>query len=141
MAYRKKSRAMNNLKSAGKDILRFTGKATYKGAEKTAKWLATDHIGAADDGKLIELWQEIYYANAASHLSLRRMKRLVDPNHTGIYAVISGWLVDHSIYLLELLWGFIWPIVAYILWIVFITVLMLVLYFVLFYALYLFISS
>jgi TM2 domain-containing membrane protein YozV len=75
------------------------------------------------------------------NLSQRRMDRLTDPNHTGIYAVVSGWVVDHSIYLLEVLWGFIWPILAYILWIIFTLVLMVLLYILMFYVLYLFITS
>lgn len=105
MAYRSKSRAMRNLKSATSSILRTTGKASMKGAESTAKWMATDHIGAAESSKLMEMWQEVNYAIASVNLSRRRMDRLTYPNHIGIYAVISGWVIDHSIYLLEILWG------------------------------------
>jgi len=141
MAYRSKSRAMRNLKSAASSILRTTGKASMKGAENTAKWMVTDHIGAAESSKLMEMWQEANYAIASVNLSRRRIDRLADPNHTGIFAVISGWVVDHSIYLLEILWGFIWPILAYILWIIFTLVMIVLLYILMFYALYLFITS
>jgi len=141
MAYRSKSRAMRNLKSATSSILLTTGKASMKGAESTAKWMATDHIGAAESNKLMEMWQEVNYAIASVNLSRRRMDRLTSPNHTGIYAVISGWVIDHSIYLLEILWGFIWPIVAYILWTIFTLVMIVLLYILMFYFLHLFITS
>jgi hypothetical protein len=141
MAYRSKSRAMRNLKSATSSILRTTGKASMKGAESTAKWMATDHIGAAESSKLMEMWQEVNYAIASVNLSRRRMDRLTYPNHIGIYAVISGWVIDHSIYLLEILWGFIWPIVAYILWTIFTLVMIALLYILMFYFLHLFITS
>jgi hypothetical protein len=65
MAYRNKSRAMRNLKSAASSILRTTGKASMKGAENTAKWMATDHIGAAESSKFMEMSQELNYAIAS----------------------------------------------------------------------------
>ena len=143
MVYRKKSKAMNNLKSAGKDILKFTGKSSIKGAEKTARWMATDHIGTAESSKLMEMSQELNYAVAEARLFERRTQRLVEEseNKSGIFGFIYGWLVDHAIYLLDLLWGFIWPIILYLLWIIFSLVLMLLLYILLFYVLYLFFTS
>ena len=143
MVYRKKSKAMNNLKSAGKDILKFTGNASFKGADKTARWMATDHIGTAESSKLMEMSQELNYAVAESMLFKRRMQRLVEEseNKSGIFGFIYGWLVDHTIYLLDLLWGYIWPIIVYLLWIIFSLVLMLLLYILLFYVLYLFFTS
>ncbi|MGB2832942.1 MAG: hypothetical protein WBC07_08295 [Methylotenera sp.] len=134
---------MNNLKSAGKDILKFTGNASFKGADKTAKWMATDHIGTAESSKLIEMSQELNYAVAEARLFERRTQRLVEDaqNKSGIFGVIYGWLVDHASYLLDLLWGFIWPIIVYLLWIIFSLVLMLLLYVLLFYVLYLFFTS
>jgi len=143
MVYRKQNKAMNNLKSAGKDILKFTGKASIKGAEETARWMATDHIGTAESSKLIEMSQELNYAVAESMLFKRRMQRLVEESESksGIFGFIYGWLVDHAIYLLDLLWGFIWPIIVYLLWIIFSLVLMLLLYVLLFYVLYLFFTS
>lgn len=141
MAYRNKSRVMRNLKSAASSILHTTGKGSMKGAESTAKWMATDHIGAAESSNLMGICQEVNYTIAAAHLSQRRMNRIADPKHTSIFAVITGWIVDHSIYILELLWGFIWPILAYILWTIFSLVLMVLLYILMFYVLYLFITS
>ncbi len=143
MVYRKQNKAINNLKSAGRDILKFTGKASFKGAEKTARWMATDHIGTAESSKLIEMSQELNYAVAESRLFKRRMQRLVEEseNKPGIIGFIYGWLVDHASYLLDLLWGFIWPIIVYLLWIIFSLVLMLLLYVLLFYVLYLFFTS
>lgn len=141
MAYRNKSRTMRNLNSAASSILRTTGKASMKGADSTVRWIATDHLGSAQSSKLMEMSQEVNYVIAAAHLSQRRMHRIADSNHIGIFVVTTGWLVDHSIYVLELLWGFIWPIVAYILWTIFSLVLMVLLYILMFYALYLFITS
>jgi len=143
MVYRKKSKAMNNLKSAGRDILKFTGKASFKGADKTARWMATDHIGTAVSNKLMEMSQELNYAVAEARLFERRTQRLVEEseNKSGIFGFIYGWLVDHTIYLLDLLWGYIWPIIVYLLWIIFSLVLMLLLYVLLFYVLYLFFTS
>jgi hypothetical protein len=90
MVYRKKSKAMNNLKSAGKDILKFTGKASTKGVDKTAKWMATDHIGTAESSMLIEMSQEQNYAVAEARLFKRRMQRLVEEsdNKPGIFGFI-----------------------------------------------------
>jgi len=143
MVYRKQNKAMNNLKSAGKDILKFTGKASIKGAEKTAKWMATDHIGTAESSKLIEMSQELNYAVAESRLFERRMQRLVEEseNKSGIFGVIYGWLVDHTIYLLDLLWGYIWPLIVYLLWIIYTLVVMVILYALLFYVLFLLLKS
>ena len=143
MVYRKKSKAMNNLKSAGKDILKFTGKASIKGADKTARWMATDHIGTAESSKLIEMSQELNYAVAESRLFERRMQRLVEEseNKSGIFGVIYGWLVDHTIYLLDLLWGYTWPLIVYLLWIIYTLVVMVILYALLFYVLFLLLKS
>ena len=143
MVYRKQNKAINNLKSAGRDILKFTGKASFKGAEKTARWMATDHIGTAESSKLMEMSQELNYAVAESMLFKRRMQRLVEESESksGIFGFIYGWLVDHASYLLDLLWGYIWPIIVYLLWIIFSLVLMLLLYVLLFYVLYLFFTS
>ena len=143
MVYRKKSKAMNNLKSAGKDILKFTGKASFKGVDKTARWMATDHIGTAESSKLIEMSQELNYAVAESRLFERRMQRLVEEseNKSGIFGVIYGWLVDHTIYLLDLLWGYTWPLIVYLLWIIYTLVVMVILYALLFYVLFLLLKS
>jgi len=143
MVYRKKSKAMNNLKSAGKDILKFTGKASFKGADKTARWMATDHIGTAESSKLIEMSQELNYAVAEARLFERLSQRIVEEseNKSGIFGVINGWLVDHTIYLLDLLWGYIWPLIVYLLWIIYTLVVMVILYALLFYVLFLLLKS
>ena len=143
MVYRKKSKAMNNLKSAGKDILKFTGKASFKGADKTARWMATDHIGTAESSKLIEMSQELNYAVAEARLFERRSQRIVEESESksGIFRVIYGWLVDHTIYLLDLLWGYIWPLIVYLLWIIYTLVVMVILYALLFYVLFLLLKS
>lgn len=143
MVYRKQNKAINNLKSASKDILRYTSKATAKGANQAAKWLVKDHCGAAQSSKLMDMSQELNSAIAEARLFKRRMQRLVDeaPNKPTVWGGVYDWLVDHFLYLLDLIWGYIWPILLYFLWLLWTLIIMVLLYLLLFYVLYLWIKS
>ncbi|MGB7815372.1 MAG: hypothetical protein WBL28_03370 [Methylotenera sp.] len=140
---------MRNLQSAGKGIIISTGNTAAKGAEKTAKWMATDHTGGIEDIKLMQSQQRVSSLLARSLLDIRtversndRVGRLID---TGVEAsnseVISGWMVDHMLYLLDLLWGFIGPILSYLLFSL-LSVFLVILFNVIFFgALYLYFTS
>lgn len=143
MVYRKQNKAINNLKSASKDILRYTSKAAAKAANQTAKWLVKDHSGAEQGSKLMSMSQELNSAIADARLFKRRMQRLVDgaPNKPTVWGGVYGWLVDHFLYLMDLIWGYIWPILLYFLWLLWALIIMVLLYLLLFYVLYLWIKS
>lgn len=143
--YRKsKTRGLRNLRSTANDILDSTGNTTMKGAEKTIKWLATDHTGATLHSNLMELEQRVNFYTSGLKLLNRRNERLSkrlarlsatgeDASKTGL---MLGWIVDHLLYVFDLLWGFIWPIISMLLWTLIQTLLIILLSFILIYALY-----
>lgn len=144
-----KSKAMRNLHSAGKGIVRATGNTAAKGIEKTAKWMATDHTGSADDVRMMNSQQSISYLLAGSKLLLRTMlrnerrsdRRFNTDEEADNSEVVSGWLIDHLLYLWDLLWGFIWPILSY-LFFSLLSVVLIILFNVIFFgALYLYFTS
>jgi len=108
------SKAIHHMRSAAKGIFRSTGKVATKGMEKTAKWMVTDHLDSTQHINLMELEQKIHYSLASMKLSNRRLlRRLNSTGQDSVSEVITGWMVDHMRYVLDLLWGFIWPIVSY----------------------------
>lgn len=144
-----KSKAMRNLRSAGKGIFRATGNRAAKGIEKTAKWLATDHAGSVEDINLMQSHQSINYLLAGSKLLVRTMlrnerrsdRRFNTGEEANNLEVVSGWLIDRLLYLWDLLWGFIWPILSY-LFFSLLTVVLIILFNVIFFgALYLYFTS
>ena len=89
------------------------------------------------------------YILASMTLGNRRVERLNDSVSrlidTGVgdstFEVAVGWLIDRALYVWDLLWGFIWPIVSYLLISIF-TILMVVMFNVIFfYALFWFLFS
>jgi hypothetical protein len=78
----------------------------------------------------MEVQQKINYSLAGITLFRRRMKRsnfrLQKLIKTGLgdshFEVDIGWCIDHELYVFDLLWGLIWPIVSYLLMIVMIIV-------------------
>jgi hypothetical protein len=117
------SKAIRNLKLATNSTLRNTGNIASKGFTKTAKWLVTDHTGSTQRISFMEVQQKINYSLARMALVNRRMKRsnervqrLINNglNDSG-FEVVTGCLIDHALYMFDLLWGFIGPIVSYLL--------------------------
>jgi hypothetical protein len=121
-----RSKAIRNLKSAANSTVRTTGKYASKGICKTAKWMATDHTNAFERCSIMELEQKLNYSRAAMDLALRRS------NAVGK----SGLVTDYLEYLWDLFWGFIMPIVSYLLMTIFMIVLIVVFNVIFFYALF-----
>ena len=144
-----KSKAMRNIKSAANNTFRNTGNIASKGVNKTAKWLVTDHTGSTQRISIMELQQSINYSLARMALVNRRMKRSNERVqrliNTGLsdsaFEGASGWLIDHALFVFDLMWGFIWPIVSYLLWSVFIIVVIVLFNVIFFYALFHFVFS
>lgn len=144
-----KSKAIRNLRSAAKGITISTGNSAAKGFEKTAKWMATNHTGGVEDIKLMQSQQRVRFLAASMDLTIRTMERsnsrvgrLID---TGVEdsksEVCMGWLIDHMLYLWDLLWGLIGPMVAYLLFSLLSVVLVILFNVIFFGALYLYIIS
>ena len=90
------------------------------------------------------LYQSINYTLAVSSLTLRRATRSIDRIdrlvETGQdYAnteVVWGWLIDHSLFIWDLIWGYIGPLITMIYWLLIRLVLVLVFNYVFFYLVY-----
>jgi hypothetical protein len=149
MAKPYRSKAIRNIKSAANNTLRTTGNIASKGVIKTAKCLVTDHTGSTQRIGIMELKQRINYSLARMALVNRRMKRSNEQVqrliNTGLndsaFEGASDWLIDHALYVFDLLWGYIWPIVSYLLWSIFIIVAIVVCNVIFFYALFWFLFS
>lgn len=144
-----RSKVIRNLKSATNSTLRTTGNIASKEVNKTFKWMATDHTGSTQRCSIMELEQRINYSLARMALGNRRIKRLNDSvqrlNNTGVgdstFEIAIGWLIDHALYILDLMCGFIRPIVNYLLWTIFIIFMVVLFNGIFFYALFWFLFS
>ncbi|PPD45745.1 MAG: hypothetical protein CTY12_06880 [Methylotenera sp.] len=118
-----RSKAIRNIKSATNSTLRTTGNLTSKGANKVGKWLVTDHTNAIERSSMMELEQKVNFHLADAELINRRATRLNVSTQRFIdigiqdtnFQNATGWCIDHALYVFELIWGFIWPIVRYLL--------------------------
>lgn len=144
-----KSKAMRNLRSAAKGIASSTGNTAAKGVEETAKWMATNHTGGIEDINLMQSQQSINSIAASMDLTIRTMERanarvgrFID---TGVEdsksVVIMGWLVDHLLYLWDLIWGLIGPILSHLFFSLMSIVLVILFNVIFFGALYLYFTS
>ena len=134
--------------SVANSILLSTAKLAAKGTESTFKYLAKDHTGTAEycniHGSLMEMRQRINYTRASLDLFSRksartneRIGRLLNTSiDDSLLERASGWLVDHTIYAWDLLWGFITPIVGFILWGIFRVVIIILFNIIFFYVLF-----
>lgn len=144
-----RSKAIRNIKSATNSTLHTTGKLASIGAKKTAKWLVSDHTGAGHRSSIMELEQSANYYLAALKLINRGTKRLSDSNRRFIATGVRdsrlvnaiGWWIDHALYVLDLLWGFIWPIVSYLLMSLLMVVAFTIIYVIFFFTLFWFLFS
>src|ERR1035437_612743 len=112
-------RKYRNLRSAAKGIGNIAG--------KTAKWMATDHTGSVDyslrQGSVMESQQSINFILALMGLGNRHVRRLIDRHQrlvdtgeeTGFLEIAIDWIVDRILFIWDLLWGFIEPLVSFIL--------------------------
>ena len=92
--------------AANHRVVNTTGNLAVRGIERTAKWVATDHVGTAQRSELMEIEQDVCFILADMALINRRAAR----NNDSVLAFIAGWVIDYGLYLFDLLWGFIWPI-------------------------------
>jgi hypothetical protein len=151
-----RSKSIRILKSATYGITRATANAGSKGIEKTFKWLATDHHGTTDfnlrQSSIMEAQHNINSSVASFNLSLRRSRRFrerLERRLNGIevdlltdwLGVATGWIIDHLLYLLDILWGFIQPILEFIFWSIVRVVLIIVCYIAFFGAIFLILSA
>jgi hypothetical protein len=138
-------KAICNLISTTNSTLSTTGNIASKGAEKTAKWLITDHTGATKRISIMEVQQKINHSLTGAALFIRRMKRsnkqIQRLMNTGkgnsCFEVAIDWCIDHALYVFDLLWGLIWPIVSYLLMSILMIVMIIVFNVIYFYSLYL----
>lgn len=146
MAKSNGSKVIRNLNSAANSAI---SKTAVRGIEKTARWFATDHTGIANSGNLTSFSQRANSNLSSMKLINRRMDRLIS-NHerfikTGekpsVDEIVKNWLVDHMLYILDLLWGFIWPILLNIFFGILQIVLSIVFACILMYVVYLLITS
>jgi len=130
--YRKpQNKGMRNIKSAASRTLKATSDVAVQGIDKTASWMATDHLGASDSSNMMELGQSINFTMAKIRLVNRRADRsykhlnneINTDSQTSVYAIIWGWSIDHLLFVFDLLWGFIEPILT----LIFITIVKIVL--------------
>lgn len=139
------SRRIRNLRPVAKGI----GNA----AEKTAKWMATDHTGSVDyslhQSNLMESQQSINFILARMALGNRHVRRLIDRHQrlvdtgeeTGFLEIAIDWIVDRILFIWDLLWGFIEPLVSFILFGLFRIVLIVVVNIVFFGVIYLLLTA
>jgi hypothetical protein len=101
--------------AANHRLVNTTGNLAVRGIERTAKWFATDHVGTAQRSELMEIEQDVCFILADMALINRRAAR----NNESVLAFIAGWVIDYGLYLFDLLWGFIWPILMMLIWNIF----------------------
>jgi len=114
------SKGMRNIKAAANRTLKTTSDVAAQGIEKTASWMATDHIGASDSSSMMELGQSINFTMAKIRLVNRRADRSYNQlnneintdSQTSVIAIVWGWLIDHLFFAFDVLWGFIEPILT-----------------------------
>jgi hypothetical protein len=151
-----RNKAIRNLTSSGVSILNTTGKLAAKGTVSTVKWLATDHHGTADfnlrQSSIMEAQHNINSSLASFNLSLRRSRRFrerLERKLNGLemdlitdwLGIATGWIIDHLLYLLDILWGFIQPILEFIFWSIVRLVFIAVCYIAIFGAIFLILSA
>ena len=142
---RSNSKRIRNLRPVAKGIGNIAG--------KTAKWMATDHTGSVDyslrQGSVMESQQSINFILARMALGNRRVRRLIDRHQrlvdtgeeAGGFEIVSDWIVDRILFIWDLLWGFIEPLVSFILFGLFRIVLIVVVNIVFFGVIYLLLTS
>lgn len=114
------SKGIRNIKSAANRTLKTTSDVAVQGIEKTASWMATNHLGTSDSSNMMELEQSINFTIAKIRLVNRRANRSYNQlnneintdSQTSIYAIAWGWFIDHLLFIFDLLWGFIEPILT-----------------------------
>ncbi len=100
-------------------VLNSAGKVVSKVAGHTFRYVATDHSGSHISRSIMEMEQSFNYTRASLDLFSRQCARANEHIDDNMFERAAGWLVDHARYVWDLLWGFISPIVGFILWSIF----------------------
>lgn len=118
----KRKTSCSRLVSVANQIINRTSNDAVKGIEKTVKWMVTDHINSREVTNLMEAIQRCNYW----HAYLRRIDRRQRVLLKVIQQIDSGkiptrfddlmrWFVDHLLFILDVLWGYINPMLMLVL--------------------------
>lgn len=135
--------------------LRSTGKLTDKGFRALAKQNASVADDASRNVSMMELQQKMNSLNASSALFDRQSNRLSKLRQTldmydkppvmvqivSLTSLALGWVIDHCLYVLHLIWGFIASILSTIFGAIFRAVFIVLINAIFFYAIYLFLTA
>lgn len=109
----KNTGVLRNIKSAANHrSVNATGSIAAKGIQNTAKWIATDHLETDQRSNIMALEQDLNFIIAKMALMNRRTGR----RNNNIPEFVAGWVIDHGLFILDLLWSFIWPFLLLIVW-------------------------
>ena len=116
-------KSLSKSKPLTNHILNTTAKIASKGAESTFRYLAKDHTNSNTHLTFMQNRQHIRYGIARMSLGTRRVQRLLDQNQRlidigdqpSMLEIVFGLLIDHALYVWDLLWGFISPILMHLL--------------------------
>jgi hypothetical protein len=103
------SRGMRNLGPTANGI----GKVAGKGFQVLARQNASVDSHAASNISLMEMMWSSNFLLAKIALSARRRKRLMNTgSEVSTFEVAYGWMVDHLLFLWDVLWGVVEPILT-----------------------------
>ena len=109
----KNTGVLRNIKSAANHrSVNATVSIAAKGIQNTAKWIATDHLETDQRSNIMALEQDLNFIIAKMVLMNRRTGR----RNNNILEFVAGWVIDHMLFIFDLLWGFIWPFLLLIVW-------------------------
>lgn len=85
---------------------------TGKGIEKTAKWMATDHTRSSEYSSVTNAMHNLNYLSAKQALIFRIADRRMNRGNTipSRSEIVCDWLIDHLLFIRDVLWGFLRPI-------------------------------
>lgn len=150
------TQSFRNFKSAVNGLARPTSRIISKGIEKTFIWMATDHTGISQSSSTLDALLGINFSIARGNLIVRRMERMNDLMESVldseaqmglldwvlvVLEFLFFWIIDHLIFLLNVIWGFFEPILTMLFMALFRVVLIIVCNVIFFGAIYLLLTS
>lgn len=124
MTARKSKKSTNHIKKhipAANQVINSTLSVTSKVADPAINCLTPNHKCNSHHYSLMGNQQTIGYCIASIKLGNRRVQRMIK-NHDKLVAtglnismlsITFGWLIDHLLYLWDLIWGLIYPILIH----------------------------
>lgn len=115
----RKPKFQTTAKQVSKSLLNTSTRATHKTFQALAKYQSETNETNHRYINIMEAQQSINFILARSRLMVRRMSRsnqehqrlVATGKEDGYIRIASGWLVDHLLFVLSLIWGVIQPIV------------------------------